>query len=67
MSHMNESFHVTHMNESSLYGVASISRLLKITVSFAKEPYKIDYILQKRPIILKSLQIEATPYEYLYA
>jgi len=34
---------------------------LKSQVSFAKEPYKTDYILQKRPIILRSLQIEATP------
>ena len=28
---------------------------LKLYVSFAKEPYKRDYILQKRPIILRSL------------
>jgi len=50
------------------YGVATISRLLTI-VGFAKEPYKIDYILQKRPItilqmrpgILRSLLIVATP------
>jgi len=34
---------------------------LKLYVSFAKEP-KIDYILQKRPIILMSLLIVATPY-----
>jgi len=31
-------------------------------VSFAKEPYKRDDILQKRPIILRSLLIVATPY-----
>jgi len=43
------------------YGAASVSRLLKI-VSFAKEPYKIDDILQKGPIILRSLLIVATPY-----
>jgi len=42
--------------------VATISRLLKIYVSCAKEPYKRDYILQKRPIILRSLLIVATPY-----
>jgi len=30
-------------------------------VSFAKEPYKRDYILQKRPVILRSLLIVATP------
>ena len=35
---------------------------LKLLVSFAKEPYKRDYILQKRPIILRSLLIVATPY-----
>ena len=30
---------------------------LKLFVSFAKEPYKRDYILQKRPVILRSLLI----------
>jgi len=35
---------------------------LKLQVSFAKEPYKRDYILQKRPIVLRSLLIVATPY-----
>jgi len=60
---------------------------LKLNVSFAKEPYKRDYILQKRPIIsilcqrdlkddilpkrpniLRSLLIVATPYlpDWLY-
>jgi len=34
---------------------------LKLKVSFAKEPYKTDYILQKRPIILRSLLIELKP------
>jgi len=34
---------------------------LKLKVSFAKEPYKRDSILQKRPIILRSLLIVATP------
>ena len=33
----------------------------KLYVSFAKEPYKRDDILQKRPIILRSLRIVATP------
>jgi len=33
----------------------------KSYVSFAKEPYKRDYILQKRPKNLRSLLIEATP------
>jgi len=35
---------------------------LKVKVSNAKEPYKRDDILQKRPIILRSLLIVATPY-----
>ena len=34
---------------------------LKAQVSFAKEPYKRDIILQKRPTILRSLLIVATP------
>ena len=33
-------------------------------VSFAKEPYKRDDILQKRPMILRSLLIVATPCEF---
>jgi len=35
---------------------------LKVKVSNAKEPYKRDDIMQKRPIILRSLLIVATPY-----
>ena len=47
-------------------GVAMIRWLrlvgsLKWQVSFAKEPYKRDYILQRRPVILRSLLIVATP------
>jgi len=45
------------------YGVAAVTRLLKMIGSFAKEPYKRDDILQKRPIILRSLPIVATPYD----
>jgi len=47
------------------YGVATINRLLIIIlyiVSFAKEPYKRDDILQRRPMISRSLLIVATPY-----
>ena len=40
-----------------LWLVASI----KLWVSFAKEPYKKDDILQKRPMILSILQTVATP------
>jgi len=39
---------------------------LKLQVSFAKEPYKRDYILPKRPIILRSLLIVATPQQSLH-
>ena len=37
-------------------------RSLKLQVSFAKEPYKRDSILQNRTLILRSLLIKATPY-----
>jgi len=37
---------------------------LKLYVSFAKESYKRNDILQKRPIILRSLLIVATPYTF---
>jgi len=39
---------------------------LKLYLSFAKEPYKRDYILQKRPIISRNLLIEATPYSSFF-
>jgi len=35
--------------------------------TYAKEPYKRDYIPQKRPIILRSLLIDATPYTYIFS
>jgi len=38
---------------------------LKLQVSFAKEPYKRDDVLQKRPVILRSLLIVATPYDFI--
>jgi len=44
------------------YGVATVSRLLKIWGLFCKEPYKRDCILQKWPVILRSLLIVANPY-----
>jgi len=37
---------------------------LKLQVHFAKEPCKIDGILQERPVILRSLLIVDTPYEW---
>jgi len=38
---------------------------LKSQVSFAKEPYKRDDILQKRPILWSSLLIVATPWDII--
>jgi hypothetical protein len=56
------SWHPTPATSNCWYGLATISRLLQLQVSFAKEPYKRNCILQKRPIILRSLLIVATPY-----
>jgi len=55
----------SHRLKSTMYcyEVATISRLpLNTQVSFAKEPYKRDYILRKRPIFLRSLLIIVTSY-----
>jgi len=46
----------THMRWLRLEGP------LELKVSFAKEPYKRDSILQKKTVILRSLLIVATPY-----
>ena len=45
-----------------MYGVATISRLLKIMVSFTEYCLFYRALLQKRPIFLRSLRIVATPY-----
>jgi len=37
---------------------------LNLQVSFAKDPHKRDDILQKRPILLRSLLIAATLYHF---
>jgi len=42
-------------------GLLRLVGSFKLNVSSAKEPYKRDYILQKRPIILRSLLLVATP------
>ena len=46
----------------SFCGVAMLSRLLKIIGFFCERAYKKIYILQKRPIIEKSLPIVGTLY-----
>jgi len=43
-------------------GLLRLLGSIKLWVSFAKEPYKRDYILQKRPINLSILLTVATPY-----
>jgi len=50
------------MSHISTYGVATISRLLTMLVSFAKESRKRGCILQKKPMIVRSLLIVDTPY-----
>jgi len=50
--------------DRSLYvdmGWLQVVGSLDLQVSFAKEPYERDYILQKRPSVLRSLLIVATP------
>jgi len=49
-------YHMSHMGWLRFVGSS------KVQVFFAKEPYKRDDILQKRPIILRSLLIVATLY-----
>ena len=48
------------------YGMATISRLLKIIGLFCKYCLFRRADLQKRPIISRSLLIVATPYNYIY-
>jgi len=52
------------MDLTSYYGWLRLVGSLKVKVYFAKEPYKRDDILQKRPVILRSLLIVATPYRH---
>jgi len=51
----------TEHTDTCQYGVATISRLLKMISIFCKRAPKIDDIPQKRPRILRSLLIVATP------
>jgi len=46
-----------------LLGWLQLVGSIKLLVSCAKEPYKRDNILQKRPIILSILLTVATPYK----
>jgi len=58
---MHESDVTNHTAVLAKHEVAIMSMLPRNKVSFAKEPYKRDYILQKKPICLMSLLIIATP------
>jgi len=54
--------HTLHSRVHTLYTLTpSQPTLWHSQVSFAKEPYKRDCILQKKPIVLRRLRIEATP------
>jgi len=55
--------HTRRTNLSLDMGWLRLVGSLKWYVCFAKEPYKTDDILQKRPIIIRTLLIVATPYE----
>jgi len=57
--------HMSHMSISHVMGWLRWVGSLKLYVSFAKEPYKRDDILQKRPVILRGLLIVATPYVWM--
>jgi len=48
------------------YGVALVSKIDKSIGLFAKETYKRDDVVQKKPIILSILLTVATPYIYMY-
>ena len=50
-----------NVQDTADMGWLRLSGSLKWKVSFANEPYKWDDILQKRPMILRSLLIGATP------
>jgi len=57
---------IYHIQWLMYYGVASVSRINKIIhVSFAKEPYERDCILQKRPIISSILLKRSHPRVYV--
>jgi len=56
------SFYVVARSQKNDAGWLRLVGSFKLQVSFAKEPYKKDDILQKRPIILRSLLLVATPY-----
>jgi len=59
LAHM--SVHSKHINVHTI-GWLRLVGSLRLKISFAKKPYKKDDILQKGPIILRSLLTVAKPY-----
>ena len=59
-----ELFAYTYVSQVSSTWWLRLVGSLKLQVSFAKKTYKRDYILQKRPALLRSLPIVATPYSF---
>jgi len=53
--------YMTRFSFSSIIGWLRLVGSLKLQVSFAKETYERDDILQTTPIILRSVLIVATP------
>jgi len=54
--------YIQAVSESTcIMGWLRLVGFLKVYVSFAKEPYQRDNVLQKRPMILRSLLFVATP------
>ena len=56
----------THCLIHVWYKIICMTNMYHLTNMYAKEPYKRDDILQKRPIFLRSLLIVATPYEIFW-
>jgi len=61
LQHSNTPLRDRNSKKSARYGVATISRLLKIIGLFYRYRLFDRALLQKRPVILKSLLLEATP------
>jgi len=59
--YQNQSIDTTFMSGFFDMGWLRLVGSWKLQVSFAKELYKRDYILQNRTRILRSLQVVATP------
>ena len=61
-----KSFTRTHLRHKTHMGWLWLVGSWNQQVSFAKEPYKRDYVLQKRPVISRSLLIVATQHTHTH-